>query len=257
MAANQTWRNGRYTGKGDPIEDIILGQHDATGPLYYHRPEELSALLYNRLDTSGGRGVTQRSSAGIWSEADYTRTNDGAGTTAPAASAPLILTSANTSGNKSMVQFLQAWTPTARGNRAWFMARVALSAATTTQHFWAGFTTASTDPVGSAPTNSLVLKKASGAATMLGAATGASDTATLLTLASDTYYDIGAILTPTSTTAVGIQWFIKSTLASAWTKTAQSATITAGALRFMLFTQTAASSARTATIARYAFGFED
>lgn len=257
MPANQTTRNGRYTGKGDPIEDIIVGQHDLSGPLYYHRPDDIGALLYTRLDTSGGRAVTQRTSAGVYSATEWTATNDGAGTSAPSASAPLVLTTAGTSGNKSMVQFIQAWTPTARGNRAWGYVRVALSAATTTQTFWTGFTTATTDPLGATPTNVIALQKATGAATMVGTSQTAGSTSTLLTLADATNYDIGFILTPTSTTSVGVQWFIKSALSSAWTKTTQTATITAGQLRFMMFTQTAAAAARTATISRWAFGFED
>lgn len=253
------FRSGRYTGLGDALWDLVAGRHGGLTPLQYHRAVKPGAMMHDWLASACARGCVQRDSGDSpWSTGEWTITNDGAGTTTNSSVAPLVLTSANVSGNKNIAQFGQGWTPTSRGNRAWGYTRVSLSAATTTQHFWFGFSTTTTDPVGSTPTNFIGFKKASGAATLVGSSQTIGDTATLLTLANDTAVDIGFILTPTSTTSIGVQWYTKATLATNWILAAtQTATITAGNMRLMFFNQTAAASARTATIQRYAFGFED
>ena len=98
-----TFRNGQYTGKGVSIGDVRVGAHASNGPLQYHVADSIGGVLVNPFISAGLGGVVQRDSCMPYGgTGEYTHTLDGAGTIALAASG-LLLTTANSSGNKTLI----------------------------------------------------------------------------------------------------------------------------------------------------------
>ena len=252
----QTFKGARASGPGDPLGNLVYGQHAKGGPLQFHRAIPGAANLFDNPNSAGLGGFWQRDHNSGYVAGEYTETKSASGTLALASAGLLFTTDAN-NNDRILTQFLKSWTPTARGNRAWLYARVQGNTVATTQAIRMGFATTTTDPIGSAPTNEACIYKATGAGTVIGTATTIGSVGTLLTMANATEYDLGLIITPTSTTSAQVQYFAKAVTA-AWSVTGtHTATFTAGAQRPYFMTQTTTTAARTMTISRFAFGMED
>lgn len=247
-----TGKNGRYTGKGDPLEYEIYGEHaPANSPFFYlpTRPE-LASLL---------RGCYYRSSVQPYTVEDFTYTETGAAGTLATDAAGLLFTNDGADNDFEQLQTLHTYTPAA-GKIAVAYARLQVSDATQADTYF-GFATADTSIVASEPTNSAIFKKDDGDTILNGhtndggVGTETSNLITNWTAATD--YDLGVVIVPTSASAGTVHFCYKLASASSWSRVTKTTDFPAGAVCGTFLNQNGEAVAKTMTVSRWVFFWEN
>lgn len=211
----RTAKVARYTGRGDPLFESIIGKH-SEGHFFF--PAWLHAAILS------GKWV-----AHVWcadySAASFTETKENSGTIAMSADG-LLFTTGIADGNSCNIQALRAVT-LAAGKKALFFAR--LAAGDNTNSGWVfGAHVTDSDYWSTEPTHQAVFLKDKGAASnaVVGRTkdgTTGSNTASLFDAADATQYDLAVLINP----GTHVQFLNKLTTTEVWTKTVKTTNLPA------------------------------
>jgi len=242
-----TGKNGRYTGAGDPTNELIVGEAAPANSPFYWMPFNLETRDDKFVHWSLNEGYV----AANWTE---TLVDVGSGTTAWAmGAAGLVLTGAGNEDDGGQIQFLRAFTPAA-GKYATMAWRMECSEATQ-YDWWAGWSNTDTAIIASAPTVSAGFRKDDGDTIVNGTtndAGGATDTANLITdFAAATQYDFGVVINGVT----NVTFHYKLASSSVWTKVAKTTDLPNAAVRpsFAGLNGEAAADTMTLVKARFAW----
>lgn len=209
----RTVKTARYTGRGTPLYEDILGKH-SEGHFFF--PAWLQAAIM------AGKWV-----AHVWcadySAASFTETKENSGTIAMSAGG-LLFTTGAADGNSCNIQALRAVT-LAASKKALFFARLAAGDVTNSGVVFGAHVT-DADYYDTVPTHQAVFNKAKGAGVVVGTTkdgTTASDTATLFTAEDAVAYDLAVLINP----GVHVQFLNKAITTEVWTKTTKTTNLPA------------------------------
>lgn len=251
-----TFKNGRYHGTGDRIQDLIVGAHAPDNSPFYFMPAMPS------IQTIMDPRWFYFSSARPYSSADWTVTTVGAGSAVSVTTDDALLFTNDAADNDlTQLQHLQTFTPAANAICGCYM-RVQVSDAT--QHdCYGGLSSTDTSIVASEPADYAMFKKDDGDTILNGRTNDAggtgSETANLLTnWTAATDYDLGVVLLPTSGSLGTAIFHYKLASAVAWSEPVTKTTdFPDAAMRFTMLSQNGEAVAKTMTVKRWAYwGFQ-
>ena len=243
-----TFKAGRYQGRGEDLKDFIVGEHAAFNSPFHFVPAGEWAIA---------RGWVYRDYNNLhdYVAAAWTQTLTGAGSAFTLTAAGILATCDAADNDACAMQHHLGFT-VAANKRAMMYLRVKISDATQSD-LYAGFYVTDTSPVASEPADSAFLMKDDGAATMVGRSkdnvTGSS-TATVATLANDTYVDLGVTIDGTTS----ISFHYKAITSETWTVTRKTSNLPRAGqvLRPSFLVQNGEAVAKNATINRLMFAWE-
>lgn len=233
-----TARNGRYSGKGDPLKALIVGEHSKG---HQFIPANLYAALV------GFVGLSSNSS---YNAPDFTERTTGAGASIAMGADGLVLTSGSAAAtDDAQFQSIRSWTPAA-GKRAVAFAKIKISDIAN-PGFVFGFANTVTDWFGTEATHSAAFLMAKGAATVVGRSkdgTTGSSSATLATMVADTFIELAVVINGTT----GVEYWVKTATGS-WTATSKTTNLPTAALRLTCEIESGAAANKTLTLAYWGF----
>lgn len=236
----ETDKQGRYSGRGIPLDELIIGEHAGSkSPLYY--------VPSRAITNNPNRWMVRSSiSPGFIGAEQWTNTAVGAGSVLEDA-AGLLFTNAAADNDLEQIQMLQAYTPAAN-KRAVAYARIQCSDATQSDLYF-GFWSTDTSVVASEPSVGAYFKKDDGDTIINGRtndAGGGTETASLITdFTAATDYDLAVVISPTSASAGTVSFHYKLASSTTWLVTHKTTDFPNAAVRFSFLIQNGEAVAKT------------
>jgi hypothetical protein len=239
-------KNGQFSGLGDPIQNLIAGEHAGRNSPYRWLPESNLALAdkwryfayYGHVPNSATDGAAALKVV-LENSGTFLATSTVAGM-----EGAMLSTTGGADNNANHYQFCNAFIPAASKTHV-FITRVNFPAtpAATVGDFWFGFMEVEADPVDTPPDHGSFFRQTDASAVVLGrtyASTVTTDTATLFSKAVSLTYDLGVVLD--GLTASYYYW--KLSTATTWNVVKKTTTpVIAGTLRPSFGTQNGSAAA--------------